>query len=158
MELEAALHALGHEGTLAVRFSDAQGRERRAKSLRELSGASGVIVVEADTATLVTSEAIFAAAPARCACGDDALAPIGEVYKRTHGGAAPARLLEARGLGRALRGRCRGCGARLDRASVRSSVEAPFAHFAAFLRGDSASRVGELARATGPGYRTVPGI
>ena len=163
-ELESVLRAL-EVATANVRFSDSQGRERRAASLREAEAASGVLLVEAPGLLLVSSDAFFAFADARCSCGADALMDIHEVYRRTHGGAAPARLLASVGLGRALRGRC-ACGERLDRSSVRSEIEAPFARFAVRVetvdvRGtrDRVPRKGDdllelLRRVTGPRYRS----
>ncbi len=163
MELESVLRALGVAG-VNVQLSDSQGRERRAASLREAVAASGVLLVEAPGLLLVSSDAFFAFAGARCSCGADALVDIHEVYRRTHGGAAPARLLASVGLGRALRGRC-ACGERLDRSSVRSEIEAPFARFAVRVEtadvqgtGGGAPRKGEdllelLRRVTGPRYR-----
>jgi hypothetical protein len=150
MELEAVLRELGV--TASVRFSDAQGRERRATSLREAAVANGVVLVKGSGLLLVSSDAFFAFADARCPCGADALMDIHEVYRRTHGGAAPARLLASVGLGRALRGRC-ACGERLDRSNVLSEVEAPFARFAVRVDRADDELLERLRRITGPRYR-----
>src|SRR5581483_10339246 len=108
---------------------DAVGRERAGTTVRDLRSASGVVLLEARSARLVTSEALFAFADARCACGEDALVDVHELYKRSHGGAGPARILRSLHLGRGLRGRCR-CGERLEPETVVASIEAPFARVA----------------------------
>lgn len=155
MEVEALARLAGGERDVRLRFSDASGRERAGSSWRDLRVASGVVVVETPSARIVTSEALFAFAEARCPCGDDALVDIHELYKRTHGGTGPARLLRACQLGRGLRGRCRACKKPLDRASVRAPLEAPFAHVAVSVaEADGLPRA--LERATGFPWRAAP--
>jgi hypothetical protein len=125
-----------------------------AASLRDAKAVSGVVIVRGERVVLVSSDAFVAFAGARCACGADALVDVHEVYRRTHGGAAPARLLAGVGLGRALRGRCP-CGERLDRSRVHADIEEPFARFAVLVDDADDRLLKVLQRVTGPRYRRV---
>jgi hypothetical protein len=150
LEVEAVLHALDVR-SFQARFSDAEGRERRATRPDELRPVSGVLVLHGVGLVIVRSDAPFAFAPVACSCGEDALVEVDELYKRTHG-RAPGRLLAELGLGRALRGRCARCRAALDADEVPG---VPFAHFGVVAR--SAGELPDrLCRATGLTYRAVP--
>ncbi len=156
MELEGLARALGEAGGMRARFSDAQGRERATSSWNDLRSASGVVVLETASTRIVTSDALFCFAAAECGCGADAHVDIHEVYKRTHGGPAPARLLHEFSLGEGLRGRCKKCKKTIDRANVVTEVEEPFAHVAVFVRGMKETNLGLLAalrRASGFSWR-----
>jgi hypothetical protein len=134
MEVAALVHAIGDRPNIGL-ASDAQGRICTLPSPEYLPAATGVVIMEWAKTTLVVSEAIFAVRDAFCPCGEPALVDIHEIYKRTHGGNAPSRLLAAQGLARTLRRRCR-CGQRLDYKNVRSAVPAPFAHVAVLGEAD----------------------